>query len=646
MNTDQQHETQLAYRMVWLVVGVMLFLTALQVAFFTLQWIWVLPTALTLLVLLGVHLRCQNFRPYWLSLTALTGLWVTVGIYSHLLGGLSSPVLLGWPLVVVGFSVLLGMRQGQVVLGISLLTGFMLANHPVSDPPFSRTHSELVLVVYTLTFYLMGLSILSMHRRSVRQIQAQQVQHLKIQQAMEITEARNQAILDALPDVVFRVTQDTTIQDVNIGEQVGWPIKPENWLGHKVTQYLQDHDAQDVLDRLSWVLSGDGMQTQELTLDHPQLGKRTLESRMVAISEQHAILFWRDISERKKVELEGQARLRRMEVMDRFSLALADSNLNGTLLLQAVADHGALLLGGKCTVTVWHLGDPADVPLEEFSAGTAQQAVQKLEIPLNFHGTQQGTVRLDRSTLDPFSTEEQAMMHTLVERAGLVFTNTQLNLQNRDQAEQLRRANEELEARIEARTQELAQANSRLQELTIRDGLTGIFNRRHFDERLEQEVRRLQRSDQPLTLMLCDIDFFKKYNDHYGHPQGDVCLKKVAEVLSGTFQRAGDVVARYGGEEFAMVLPNTSLVQARQLAERLCQKMTQLGLLHEFSEVAGHITLSVGVVAASRCDQVTASVLLQTADEALYHSKHTGRNRATLRALMAEGSGLKVSAME
>ncbi|GEM49145.1 GGDEF domain-containing protein [Deinococcus cellulosilyticus] len=626
-------EELLSQRMVLLCSGVLLCLILLQSLSRGMHVLWWLPLVLHLVALYTVHQWCRNVRPYWLSLTALSGLWGSIAFLAWHAGGLNSPLLAGWPLVVTGATVLLGKPQGLFALGFSALAAVLLLQ--VAGIEVAPQHAGLVLILSLLTYFLMALSILQMYRMSVQQIRAQQVQHLKIQQAMEISEARNQAILDALPDVVFRVTRDSTILDVNIGEQTRWAIRASTLLGQKVTQFVQDETR--LAEALSWVLSGDGMQTQELQLCHPELGQRSVESRMVAVGEDHALLFWRDITERKKIEFDRLDRLRRMEGLDRFMLILAQPEMEHPALLQAMTHHTAEILQGFCVVEIF----PSERLTSDCTNESPTPDWHRCDLPLVLHGIKRGVVTVWRSPqTGPFSAEEQSTLQTLVDRTGLTLTNRELDLRNRAQAEELRKANEELEVRIRERTHELARANEQLQELTIRDGLTGIFNRRHFDERLEQEVRRLPRSEKPLGLLLCDIDFFKRYNDHYGHPQGDLCLKQVARLLQDTFRRAGDVVARYGGEEFAVILPNTSLEQLSHLSQRLREQLLQLALPHAFSEVAPHVTLSVGGVQATREDAITAQGLIQAADQAMYCSKHSGRNRGTLRPWVVQEAEL------
>ncbi|MBF0098087.1 MAG: diguanylate cyclase [Magnetococcales bacterium] len=186
-----------------------------------------------------------------------------------------------------------------------------------------------------------------------------------------------------------------------------------------------------------------------------------------------------------------------------------------------------------------------------------------------------------------------------------------------------------------------------LQQLAAIDGLTGIANRRSFDEALEMEWRRAARRGEPLALMLLDVDFFKRYNDHYGHPAGDLCLRHIAQVLSTVAQRPGDLAARYGGEEFAILAPNTHLEAIYHLAEELCERVRQLQLPHERSEVAPWVTVSIGVCSVLvPGDGSTGSgrpvdsplSLVQAADRGLYRAKQAGRNRVVVGSLLDAGS--------
>jgi diguanylate cyclase (GGDEF)-like protein len=162
------------------------------------------------------------------------------------------------------------------------------------------------------------------------------------------------------------------------------------------------------------------------------------------------------------------------------------------------------------------------------------------------------------------------------------------------------------------------------------DGLTQIANRRRFDEYLLQEWGRHIRMQKPLSLLMCDVDHFKLYNDRHGHQAGDECLKSVAKVLSQCY-RAGDLVARYGGEEFAMVLPQTNRAGAVQVAERVRAAVTAVALSHTASPVCDRVTVSIGVacITPQPHGPTDARTLVEEADRHLYLAKHRGRNQVS-----------------
>lgn len=172
--------------------------------------------------------------------------------------------------------------------------------------------------------------------------------------------------------------------------------------------------------------------------------------------------------------------------------------------------------------------------------------------------------------------------------------------------------------------QELAQANIKLQQLADIDGLTGLANRRRFDQALQSEWLRAQRAGQTLSLLMCDIDFFKLYNDSHGHLAGDECLKKVAAILGTSLRRPGDLAARYGGEEFTLVLPNTETAGAMAMAELCRQQVEALALPNQ---MGCNVTISIGVASMVPVAGASPLDLIHSADLALYQAKHAGKNK-------------------
>lgn len=160
------------------------------------------------------------------------------------------------------------------------------------------------------------------------------------------------------------------------------------------------------------------------------------------------------------------------------------------------------------------------------------------------------------------------------------------------------------------------------------DGLTQIANRRAFDLRLANEWQRLAREKAPMSLLLCDVDFFKRYNDRYGHSVGDTCLKAVAKGIESCIRRPADLAARYGGEEFGVILPNTQKEGAIHIAEQICQAVASLQIPHESSYVNDHVTISVGVSTTLPEYPISPKTLIESADKGLYLAKNQGRDRA------------------
>ncbi|WP_457420145.1 diguanylate cyclase domain-containing protein [Roseateles sp. P5_E7] len=225
-----------------------------------------------------------------------------------------------------------------------------------------------------------------------------------------------------------------------------------------------------------------------------------------------------------------------------------------------------------------------------------------------------------------FSGALSAALHQQHQRAALEAHASELEAKVHRRTEQLER---EVDVRRRAE-QALDDANQELRRLAFMDGLTGIANRAAFQQAIGVEVAQHQRSGQPLGLILCDVDFFKRYNDRYGHLQGDECLNRVAQALQGAARRPRDVIARYGGEEFVLLLPETDAAGVRKVANVVRDAVAQLEIPHADSEASAHVTISLGAISVCPAASTTSGMLINAADQALYQAKASGRNQVVM----------------
>jgi diguanylate cyclase (GGDEF)-like protein len=261
------------------------------------------------------------------------------------------------------------------------------------------------------------------------------------------------------------------------------------------------------------------------------------------------------------------------------------------------------------------------------------------------------TRRFIQAPYDSFRVEQR-----VDELMSLISSFNQLVQELRQTRQVLANYSQELEQKVRERTQVLEQeicrraaveailqqTNQGLEQLAFMDGLTQTANRRYFDQRLYQEWRRLRRIQAPLTVILCDIDYFKQYNDTYGHRAGDRCLREVAAVLQAAAKRSADVVARYGGEEFALILPDTPATGAIQMSCEIQAAIRRLQIPHQGSLGAPYVTLSLGIASAIPQGSMVPEQLIDHADRSLYQAKSKGRDCIVVDQLTLETCNLQL----
>ena len=244
--------------------------------------------------------------------------------------------------------------------------------------------------------------------------------------------------------------------------------------------------------------------------------------------------------------------------------------------------------------------------------------------PIIFNGELKGVIYLENNTFSAMFTKDK--IELLKHLGGQIA----ISIENALMYDNLEKKVIERTHDLDAKNIELEEAIFKLDILASTDGLTHLNNRRSFDAYLDKECMRYSRSDKALALIICDVDFFKAYNDFYGHQKGDESLQAIAKVLSASVLRSSDFVARYGGEEFAIIMPETDIDGAMKIAEKIHDELKQLRLPHEKSNTAEHITISIGLALAKSEQTITSQRIIKIADEALYEAKNRGRNRTSV----------------
>ena len=240
--------------------------------------------------------------------------------------------------------------------------------------------------------------------------------------------------------------------------------------------------------------------------------------------------------------------------------------------------------------------------------------------PLMVYDQVIGIINLISEKTEAYKNEDLTLLNSLTSQIAAAIQTALLSQYNQDYFYIL-------EDSLVKWTFALEQANKQLQKLALVDELTQITNRRGFEQYFNREYRRMKRDKKSLSLIIADVDYFKNYNDRYGHKAGDSCLKQIAQTINFSLKRAGDLVCRYGGEEFAIILPDTDSYGAVHLAETIREQIQKLNIIHESSTISNVITLSLGVATTMSTTASQPDIMLKAADDALYQAKQQGRDR-------------------
>ncbi|WP_434683671.1 diguanylate cyclase domain-containing protein [Pseudanabaena minima] len=325
-----------------------------------------------------------------------------------------------------------------------------------------------------------------------------------------------------------------------------------------------------------------------------------------------------DISDRKYAELalqKSEARFQKIATISPEAIYILVRHLDGSMLFEYASPASEELLG----VSIEYLSQNPDLRHELFHpddlAGYEQAMGESLKTMLMFQHewriiTPQGQIKWIKSQAMP---ERRA-------NGDIAWYGFAIDISDRKQSEIAL-------AYVEA---DLKKANQELQRLVNLDGLTQIANRRCFDERVLYEWQRLHREKQPLSLLMFDVDYFKRYNDHYGHQLGDECLLRISQAVDQLVCRPADLVARYGGEEFIVILPNTNLDGAIAVAKIVHEAIADLQIPHQASDVSDVVTISMGIASDIPNLERSPYVLINQADQALYYAKQQGRNQSVI----------------
>jgi diguanylate cyclase (GGDEF)-like protein/PAS domain S-box-containing protein len=429
--------------------------------------------------------------------------------------------------------------------------------------------------------------------------------------ALRQAEATQRLILEAIPDLLVRFSGDGVCLDVMNAGAVELIADPVSQIGKPMGEVLPADMAAERMHYIRLALQTGQPQVYEYRFRAPS-GWRYEEARIMASGPDQVLAIVRDITERKQAEVEiARQRQFLQNVIDSIPSIIVVKDVQARV--QMANRASAALYGITPAEMLGHLDTELNPNISVLEANQQQRIHQQvIDTQIPYQGEQEvidrkGNRRWYQVVISPFTDAGGTV--------NGVITNC-IDITDRKGMELA-----------------LKEANEKLGRLAALDGLTQIPNRRRFDEYLEQEWQRLVREQQPLSLIMFDVDFFKPYNDGLGHQQGDEALIAIAAAATRAVKRAADLLARYGGEEFAVVLPNTRRVGAEIVAKAIREEIAALKIPHPHSPIGDYLTVSMGIASVVPTADQTPDDLIAAADAALYQAKRRGRDRYWIRLI-------------
>lgn len=429
--------------------------------------------------------------------------------------------------------------------------------------------------------------------------------------ALRQAEATQRIILEAIPDLLVRFSGDGVCLDVMNAGAVNLIAEPSAQIGKPMHEVLPADMVAERMHYIQLALQTGEPQVYEYRFSTAD-GWRYEEARIVTSGPDQVLAIVRDITERKQAEAEiARQRQFLQNVIDSIPSIIVVKDRQGRV--QMANRASASLHGITPADMVGKLDTDVNPNVSAFEAIEQHRIHQQvIETQIPYQGEQEV---IDRSGVRRWY---QVVISPFQDASGTVngvITNC-IDITDRKGMETA-----------------LTEANETLERLATLDGLTHIPNRRRFDEYLEQEWQRMVREQQPLSLIMFDVDFFKPYNDCLGHQQGDEALIALAAAAARAVKRAADLLARYGGEEFAVVLPNTRRAGAEIVAKAIQEEIAALEIAHPQSSVSDYLTISIGIASVVPTADQSPEDLIAAADAALYQAKRRGRDRYWIRLI-------------